>query len=86
MALVFLQPFLNCGTPGGVSYILNMEATYDWEAEQASVPVHLLVTKVGCIGKQMVQFGGGLRCWADSPDGGPEGRGLRLNFVFLFPK
>ena len=66
--------------------MLNVEATYDWEAEQASVPIHLLVTKVSNIGGQRIQFGGGLRYWADSPDGGPEGLGLRALVVLLYPK
>jgi hypothetical protein len=82
----FLQPFLVYGTPEGVSYAINMESTYDWEAEQASVPINMQINKVGRIGSQMIQFGGGLRYWADSPDGGPEGWGLRLNFVLLYPK
>ena len=86
ISATFFQPFVNYGTPGGVSYVFNMEATYDWEAEQASVPVHLLVTKVSRIGKQTIQFGGGLRYWADGPDNGPEGLGLRALLVLLYPK
>ena len=86
ISATFLQPFVNFGTPGGVSYVFNLEATYDWEAEQASVPVHLLVTKVSRIGKQTVQFGGGLRYWAESSDNGPEGLGLRALLVLLYPK
>jgi hypothetical protein len=86
VSATFLQPFLVYGTPEGVSYALNMESTYDWEAEQASIPINLQVNKVSRIGGQMIQFGGGLRYWADSPDGGPEGWGLRLNFVLLYPR
>jgi hypothetical protein len=82
----FLQPFLTYGTPEGLTYAINMESTYDWEAEQASVPINLQVNKVARFGSQMIQFGGGLRYWADSPDDGPEGWGLRLNFVLLYPK
>ena len=61
-------------------------STYNWETEQASVPVNLLVSKVSRVGQQMIQFGGGLRYWADSPDSGPEGWGLRLNLVLLYPR
>ena len=86
VSATFLQPFLTYGTPAGVTYALNMESTYDWEAEEASVPINLQVNKVGRIGDQMIQFGGGLRYWADAPDEGPEGWGLRLNFVLLYPR
>jgi hypothetical protein len=30
--------------------------------------------------------GGGLRYWANSPDSGAEGLGVRLVFTLLFPK
>jgi len=86
ISATFLQPFLTYGTPEGITYALNLESTYDWDAEQASVPVNLQVNKVSRIGGQMIQFGGGVRYWADSPEGGPEGWGLRLNFVLLYPR
>ena len=82
----FLQPFISYGTPKGVTYALNMESTYDWEADDASVPVNLMVNKVSRIGGQMIQYGAGIRYWAESTEGGPEGLGFRLNFVLLFPK
>jgi hypothetical protein len=82
----FLQPFLSYTTPTAWSFALNTESTYDWEGEQWSVPVNLIVTKVTKVGGQLVSVGGGLRYWADSPDSGPEGLGFRLVFTLLFPK
>lgn len=82
----FIQPFITYSTPNGVTYALNTETTYDWKADQASVPINLMVNKIGKIGNQMIQYGGGLRYWADGPDNGPEGLGVRMNFVLLFPK
>ena len=82
----FLQPFLSYTTPTAWSLALNTESTYDWEGEQWSVPVNLIVTKVTKVGGQLVSVGGGLRYWADSPDSGPEGLGFRLVFTLLFPK
>jgi hypothetical protein len=35
---------------------------------------------------QTVSIGGGVRYWADSPSGGPEGWGARVVFTLLFPK
>ena len=82
----FLQPFVSYITPSQVTWALNLESTYDWESEQWSVPVNLGVTKLMRFGKQLVQVGGGVRYWLDSPDNGPEGWGLRLNFVLVYPK
>ena len=44
------------------------------------------VTQVMKLGNQLVSVGGGVRYWADSTDGGPEGFGVRLLFILLFPK
>ncbi|MCP4260663.1 MAG: transporter [Planctomycetes bacterium] len=82
----FLQPFLNYTTPSAWSFILNSESTYDWESEQWSVPINGLVTKVVKFGNQLASVGGGFRYWADSPDSGPEGFGLRFIVTLLFPK
>jgi hypothetical protein len=82
----FLQPFLSYTTPTAWSYALNTESTYDWEGEQWSVPVNIIVTKVTKVGGQLISVGGGLRYWADSPESGPEGLGVRLVFTLLFPK
>lgn len=86
VSATFLQPFINYGLPGGVTLALNTEATYDWEHDEAAVPINLMMNKVTKIGSQMIQFGGGVRYWAESSDSGPEGWGARVNFVLLFPK
>jgi hypothetical protein len=82
----FLQPFLNYTTPGATTFFLNTEATYDWEDEAWSVPVHLGVNQLLTLGAQRIQIGGGLRYWAESPDGGPEGLSVRTVVTFLFPR
>ncbi len=82
----FLQPFFNYTTKSALSFILQTETTYDWEAEEWSVPVNFLVTKVSRLGGQMFSWGGGVRYWADSPDNRPEGFGARLIFTLLFPR
>lgn len=82
----FLQPFFNYTTKSALSFILQTETTYDWEAEEWSVPVNFLVTKVSRLGGQMFSWGGGVRYWADSPENGPEGFGARLIFTLLFPR
>tara|TARA_R110000823_G_scaffold139607_8_gene269597 strand:- start:26229 stop:27032 length:804 start_codon:yes stop_codon:yes gene_type:complete len=82
----FLQPFVNYTTPSAWSFVLNTESTYDWESEEWTVPVNALVTKVTSVGGQLVSVGGGVRYWADSPPGGPEGMGYRLVLTLLFPR
>jgi hypothetical protein len=82
----FLQPFINYTTPDAWSFILNTESTYDWEHNQWSVPINALVTKVTKVGDQLISVGGGVRYWADGPDSGPHGWGLRFVVTLLFPK
>jgi len=82
----FVQPFLTYITPQAVTIALNTESIYDWENDQWTVPVNLTVTKVMKIGSQIVSVGGGVTYWAEAPENGPEGFGVRLLFTFIFPK
>ncbi len=82
----FVQPFLTYITPQAVTVALNTESTYDWRAEQWTVPVNLMVMKVLKVGTQLVQVGGGVTYWAEAPESGPEGWGARLILTFIFPK
>lgn len=82
----FLQPFVSFSTPTAWTYGLNVESTYDWENSQWSVPFNASVSKVTRIGSQLISLGGGVRYWADSPDGGPHDVGIRLVVTLLFPK
>jgi hypothetical protein len=38
------------------------------------------------IGGLPIQLAAGVRYWAESPEGGPEDWGARLQLTFLFPK
>jgi hypothetical protein len=82
----FLQPFVNYTTPRATSFVINTESTYDWEAEQWSVPINFLVAQMLKPGGKPIQVGAGVRYWADSPDGGPDGWGARLLLTLLFPE
>lgn len=81
----FLQPFFAYGD-AGITYTINTESSYDWKSEQWAVPINVNVTKVTKWGDQVVSYGGGIRYWAESTDGGPEGWGVRLMLTFVFPK
>lgn len=82
----FLQPFISYGTPKGTTYGLNTEATYNWAASEWSVPINATISQLVKISGKPVQLTGGVRYWADSPDGGPTGWGARLGVTYLFPK
>ena len=82
----FLQPFLSFTTKTYTTVGVNTESTYDWKAEQWSVPVHFSLSQMFKIGKQIMSLQAGVRYWADSPPNGPEGIGYRLQLTFLFPK
>ena len=82
----FLQPFLNYTTANATTIFLNTETTYDWDADQFSVPINLGVNQLIDVKGQKMQIGAGLRYWVDSADDGPEGFGARVNLTFLFPK
>ena len=82
----FLQPFLSYNTPGGWTYSLSTESTYDWNRNDWSVPISAQVSKLMRFGKQPVSLQAGVRYWAEPANNGPEGWGARLAIVFLFPK
>jgi hypothetical protein len=82
----FLQPFLSYTTKKATSYAINTESTYNWETEDWSVPINLTVGQIVKISGKPVSLTGGVRYWADTPEGGPDGWGARLVVTYLFPK
>jgi hypothetical protein len=82
----FVQPFLSYTWPTATTFAVNSDSTYNWEARQWSVPVNAGVLQVLRLGGQLVQFGLLGRYWAESPEQGPHGWGLRLNVTLLFPR
>jgi hypothetical protein len=82
----FLQPFLSYTTSTAWTFAVNTESIYDWEIEEWSVPINMVVSKVTNIGGQLVSFGAGVRYWASTPASGPEGLGFRFVITLLFPK
>ena len=82
----FIQPFVTYTTPDAWSFALNTESTYDWEGGSWAVPVNVTVSKVTHIYSQPISLGAGARYWAETPDGGADGFGVRLVVTFLFPR
>jgi hypothetical protein len=56
-----VQPFVSYTTKDAWTYALNTESTYDWTAEQWSVPLNFLVSKLITIYKQPISIGAGIR-------------------------
>ena len=81
----FVQPFLNYIPGGGWTVALNTETTYDWTAEQFTLPINLSVKKMFKIGKMPAQWEIGGRYYADAGDYGPD-YGFRASLTLLFPK
>ena len=86
ISATFLQPFVAYTTPTAWTYTANTESTYDWKSKRWSVPLNEMVTKMMKFDDQLISIGGGVRYWADGPDSGPHGFGVRLVLTFLFPK
>ena len=82
---MFLQPFVAKGLGKGRTLSLQAESTYDWNADQWTVPINVLYSKVSKWGSQMVSNQVGAGWYATGPSGGPEWQ-LRYMMVLLFPK
>lgn len=81
----FLQPFLSYTLKTHTTLGVNTESTYNWEAEEWTVPVNLTLSQLLKVGKQPIQLQLGYRNYVDTPSGGPDW-GLRFQVTFLFPK
>lgn len=81
----FVQPFISYTFPNTTAITLNGESTYDWEAEEWTVPLNLSISKIFQFGKQPVSLGVTGRYYAVTPEEGPEW-GVRLTATFLFPE
>jgi hypothetical protein len=81
----FLQPFLGYTTKTYTTFTVNTESTYDWQAQQWTVPVNFMVQQLVKIRGHPIAFQVGYRYYAEKPDGGPDW-GLRFTITFLFPK
>lgn len=82
----FFQPFLTYTTKSATTFALNIEGTHDWESDDSSIPLNFQINRITKLGNQIIQVGGGLRYWLENSEQGPEGFGLRINLVFLYPQ
>ena len=85
MNATYLQPFLSYTTKTYTTPSINTESTYNWQAQQWTVPINVSIQQLVKIGKLPVAFQIGYRYYAQRPAGGPDW-GLRFAITFLFPK
>ncbi len=85
ISATFLQPFVSYTTPDAWTFSFQTETTYNWESNEWSIPLEVVVAKVTMIGSERINFFTGLKYWAESPESGPEGLGFRAGFTLLFP-
>lgn len=85
VSLTSLQPFLSYTTPKHTTFGVNLESTYDWNSEEWTVPVNLMITQLVKIGSMPVSFQLGGRYYLDKPTGGPDW-GLRFSVTFVIPE
>jgi hypothetical protein len=81
----FVQPFVVYTFPTQTSLALNTEASYNWDRSQWTVPINATVSQLVLIGRQPVQFGAGVRYFADGPSGAPDW-GIRFTMTLVFPR
>lgn len=82
----FLQPFLTYTFPKTQTTVfLSSESTYDWASRQWMVPINLGLNQLAKIGPQVIQVGGLVRYYAETPQGGP-GWGFQLRLTYVFPR
>jgi hypothetical protein len=81
-----LQPFFSYTTKTHTTIGAYTESAYDWKGRQWSVPLIVQAGQLFKVGSQILQLAVAGKYWADSPDNGPEGWGLRVQLTFLFPK
>lgn len=82
----FIQPFVSYTYPSSLTLTLNTETTYDWNSEDAVVPINMTATKIVNLNGQLISIGGGVRYWADDTTGSAKEWGGRLIASFIFPK
>jgi hypothetical protein len=80
----FIQPYVAYTTETAWTFLLNTESIYNWKSSEWTVPINANVSRLVNIGGRDLSLGGGIRYWADSPEGGPTGWGATLDVTFLF--
>jgi hypothetical protein len=82
----FFQPFAAYTWPSAWTVSAQSESTYNWKAEQWSVPVNVSISRLVRIGQLPVSLLGSVGYWFESADTSPEGIRFRLQANIVLPK
>jgi hypothetical protein len=85
----YFQPFLTHTSKKAVTLGINSETIANWEADSSqtwTVPVNIFASKVTKLGPFPFSIQGGVGYYFESPDIGPSGWQLRMNFTLILPK
>ena len=63
----------------------NLDAAYDWTADQWTVPVSGAFSKIVKLGDQTMSLSLGAKYWLEGPDEGPQWE-IKAGVTFLFPQ
>lgn len=81
----FVQPWVTYELQDNWSISATSQTSYDWNAQEWTVPLNVGVAKLVNIGKRPVQFQVGGIYMLTAPSGAPRW-GLQTTVTFLFPK
>jgi len=82
---MFLQPFVAYQMRHAVTLTVDSESTFNWEADEATVPLIVLLSKVTKFGPLPFSIQGGGGYYLQRPDGAQRWI-ARLNFVLILPR
>jgi len=85
VSLTYINPGISYQTKSLTTFLLQTESTYDWKAEQWTVPINAGVTQLLKFGKLPVSIGLQGRIYTEKPHGAPDW-GLRLVVTPVFTK
>lgn len=80
-----VQPFIAWHFDGGRTILANIDASYDWTADEWNLPVAVSYSKIVKLGDQTVSLSLGAKYWLEGPKDGPEW-GLTAGVTFPFPQ
>jgi hypothetical protein len=80
-----IQPFIAWHIGEGRTISANIDYTYDWVADDWTLPASLSFSKIVKLGEQTMSLSIGGKYWIDPPRNGPEW-GIKAGVTFLFPQ
>ena len=81
-----LDPFVTYRSEGLWNLTLHVPATYNFHAQQWTVPVSLTVEKLVSFQSMPVTITFGVRYWAEGPDSAPHDLAFRFGLTLVLPK